>query len=45
LTQRYISDVVRLGSSPNEIARMIQEQVAKSKETGNPIEPETETKE
>ena len=44
LTQRYISDVVRLGSSPNEIARMIQEQVAKSKETGSLIEPETETK-
>jgi GntR family transcriptional regulator len=35
LTQRYISEVVRLGSSPNEIARMIQEQVAKSKETGS----------
>jgi len=44
LTQRYISEVVRLGSSPNEIARMIQEQVAKSKETGSLIEPETETK-
>jgi GntR family transcriptional regulator len=44
LTQRYISEVVRLGSSPNEIARMIQEQVAKSKEIGSPIEPETETK-
>jgi GntR family transcriptional regulator len=44
LTQRYISEVVRLGSSPNEIARMIQEQVAKSKEIGSLIEPETETK-
>jgi len=44
LTQRYISEVVRLGSSPNEIARMIQEQVAKSKENGSLIEPETETK-
>jgi GntR family transcriptional regulator len=44
LTQRYISEVVRLGSSPNEIARMIQEQVAKSKETGSLIEPEIETK-
>ncbi len=45
LTQRYISEVVRLGSSPDEIARMIQEQVAKSKETGILIKPETETKE
>jgi len=45
LTARYLSDAFRLGSSPDEITTLFQEQVLAWRSSGSPADPETVTKE
>jgi GntR family transcriptional regulator len=45
LTARYLNDASRLGGSPEEIASILQEQVAAWRKSGRLTDPETETKE
>jgi len=45
LTERYLNDAFRLGSSPEEIASIFQEQAVAWRKNGSLTDPETEIKE
>ena len=45
LTHRYLADAERLGATPEEIIRLIDEQAARWKEAGSLKKPETELEE